>query len=114
LNGKKILIRGNHDHQNDEWYLNNGFLQVHDFLNIGDILFVHYPLQEAVSRGFDHTKFGTVEHVIHGHVHTDKTPNFENHFNVAVDRNDFYPVDSQSAIPAQFHDKFFSCLSRLL
>ena len=30
LRGKKVLIRGNHDHQTDEWYVEAGFRSVHE------------------------------------------------------------------------------------
>lgn len=92
LNGKKILIRGNHDHQTDEWYISAGFSSVHDHINCEGILFVHYPLEQLVTRVNDLSQFGEVDFVIHGHTHKTDTPEYENHYNVAVDRNDFRPI----------------------
>jgi len=106
LKGKKILIRGNHDHQTDEWYVEAGFRSVHESLSIGGVLMVHYPVQEAISRKVDDSKWGAVDHVLHGHIHRCDVQDFENHYNVAVDRNDFSPVSVEKAVPEQFRGKF--------
>lgn len=98
LKGTKILIRGNHDHQPDDWYVQAGFRSVHDSLNLGGVLLIHYPLHEAFSRGFIPDKLGVVEQVVHGHVHRCDIDEFENHYNVAVDRNNFTPVSAKNAI----------------
>lgn len=43
LNGRKILIRGNHDHFKAEEYIQMGFESIHDVLVIGRYCFCHYP-----------------------------------------------------------------------
>lgn len=43
MRGRKILIRGNHDHQSNQDYLDMGFESVHDVLKIGKFVFCHYP-----------------------------------------------------------------------
>ena len=111
---RKILIRGNHDHLADEWYLSAGFEKVLTHINLGGVLLVHYPLVEAISRGLDTSYLGSVEHVIHGHTHHANTPNHENHFNVAVDRHDFCPVNYRNAMPDHLQLSFLDALGQLL
>lgn len=43
LKGRKILVRGNHDHFSDQEYLKMGFERVDNILIIGEYLFCHYP-----------------------------------------------------------------------
>jgi calcineurin-like phosphoesterase family protein len=113
LNGKKILVRGNHDHQTNEWYVESGFLEVFDFLNLGGVILCHYPLHSLAERGLDESAFGPYSFVVHGHVHA-KGPNFEGHFNVAADRNDFYPLPYNEVIPQDLHDSFRQNLLNLV
>ena len=110
MHGKKLLIRGNHDHQPDEWYLASGFHRVLPHINLGGVLVTHFSLIEAVSRGIDIDALGTVEHVVHGHTHSVDTPDLENHFNVAVDRHAFDPVDYRRAIPENLQTPFIDSL----
>jgi calcineurin-like phosphoesterase family protein len=113
LNGKKILVRGNHDHQTNEWYVESGFLEVFDFLNLGGVILCHYPLHSLSERGLDESAFGDYSFVIHGHVHA-KGPNFDRHFNVAADRNDFNPWDYKEIIPEVLQEAFRENLENLL
>ena len=86
LKGHKVLIRGNHDHQTDEWYKNAGFEFVTDWLLIGDVLCVHKP---ATSYNVDVIKLTeqiAPRLIIHGHIHDDR-PDIPGHFNVAWDRH---------------------------
>lgn len=108
LKGKKILIRGNHDQYDDSFFLSAGFKAVVESINLGGVLLVHYPLHEAFARKVKDSHWGEVSHVIHGHTHKRDTPEFDAHFNVAVDRHDFIPVPSTTAVPANLHDSFFS------
>lgn len=48
LKGKKILVRGNHDHLTNQEYLDMGFEQVHEVLVIGPYCFCHYPDKASV------------------------------------------------------------------
>lgn len=114
LRCRKILIRGNHDHLPDGWYLNAGFERVLTHVNLGGVLLVHYPLEDAISRGLDISTLGMVEHVVHGHTHRADTPDHDNHFNVAVDRHAFRPVDYRRAIPDFLQKSFLDALNQLL
>lgn len=43
LKGRKILVRGNHDHITKSQYLSMGFERVEDILILGGYVFCHYP-----------------------------------------------------------------------
>lgn len=68
LNGKKILIKGNHDNHSDQWFLDAGFAEVHKWattMTIGGetVLFTHQPYkvpEEAKNKYKYH---------LYGHVH---------------------------------------------
>lgn len=114
MHGKKIMIRGNHDHRPDEWYTDAGIDHVVSHINLGGVLFIHYPLIEAISRGIDPSSLGVVEHVVHGHVHRVDVPDHDDHFNVAVDRHSFSPVDYMRAVPERLQTSFIDALKRFL
>lgn len=67
LNGRKILIKGNHDRKSYSWYLTHGF----DFIcermiwefNRKKILFIHSPHE------ISHNDYRTCRYIIHGHSH---------------------------------------------
>lgn len=94
LNGRKFLIKGNHDKQSNVWYASVGFPVIAPFsgtYNGVTIHFSHYPLDDK------HPK-----HVnIHGHIHrgehhrgtTDPSAGFRN---VGVEVMDYtpYPLDA--------------------
>jgi calcineurin-like phosphoesterase family protein len=114
LNGRKILIRGNHDHQSDDWYVESGFLKVVEFAKFGEVALSHYPIPSLERRGVrGEDLFGDFSHIVHGHVH-EPGPNFERHFNVAVDRNNFMPVPLDVAIPQSFQYRFVDDLLNFL
>jgi calcineurin-like phosphoesterase family protein len=106
LTGRKILIRGNHDHLPDEWYLEAGFSKVFTILRLGDVLLTHYPLHDVIASGRSPEGIETLEFVVHGHSHRTDVPDYEDHFNVAVDRHRFTPIESAHAIPSRIHQKF--------
>lgn len=108
LNGRKYLLRGNHD-KASQIYLKNGFAEVIDFPNKGEpaylvavvggvrILFSHYSI---VSDGYDDTMWRYLSKVfdqeqchinIHGHVHS---MDVKNKFciNVSVEAIGYRPV----------------------
>lgn len=113
LNGTKILIRGNHDHQTDSWYVESGFIGVYGHLNLGGVLLCHYPEGSFLERGVDRSQLGAYTHIVHGHVHAN-LPNHERHFNVAVDRHDFMPVLYTDAVPGSMHESFKVSLQNLI
>ena len=114
LNGHKILVRGNHDHKPDSWYVEAGFEKVFEHINLGGVLVIHYCLETAVARGIDIGLLGTIEHVVHGHTHSLEVPNHENHYNVAMDRNNYTPVDYKVAIPERLQTQFHNAVVSFL
>ena len=97
INGKKILIRGNHDKEYDETL----FEAIYDYLeiNIDGIPFVlmHYPI-----RSWNKMKRGSIH--LHGHIHSNEAYNYLNReeglfqYDVGVDANDYYPVSEKQLI----------------
>jgi len=85
LKGRKTLVRGNHDHQTNEWYTSAGFETVTDWMLEDRMLFIHKPATSVnpdVMRIFERLE---PELVVHGHIHSrDRT--IPGHFNVAWDR----------------------------
>jgi calcineurin-like phosphoesterase family protein len=67
LNGRKILIKGNHDRKSYSWYLSNGI----DFIcermiwefNKKKVLFIHKH------QDITHNDYRTCKYIIHGHSH---------------------------------------------
>ena len=59
--GRKILVRGNHDTEEDPYYIGLGFDDVVDVLVIHNMIFTHKPIQVAPD-----------ELNIHGHLHSEK------------------------------------------
>lgn len=97
LNGKKILVKGNHDHQllKDKNFDPSLFEEIVDYKEIRSegyvfILF-HFPIQVW---NLSHKK--SIH--LYGHVHSNTTTlhvmkhEMENSYNVGVDVNDYYPV----------------------
>jgi calcineurin-like phosphoesterase family protein len=114
LKGTKFFVRGNHDKVSDDFLLSSGFKSIHKFINLGSVLLVHHPLHEAVERGVLRSEHSRVEHVVHGHIHRSDLPNFDAHYNVAVDRNDFRPVPLEVAVPEALHASFMKDLQKLI
>ena len=97
LNGKKVLIRGNHDKN----YNSELFEKITDFmtasLNGRYFVLMHYPLMSwpKMHRGSIH---------LHGHSHGKKDYNLRNRdegimrFDAGVDANDYYPVSIEQII----------------
>lgn len=74
--GTKILCRGNHDTEPDEYYLSAGFDHVCEILKIHDLVFSHKP----VNVGVDQIN-------IHGHLHTRKLSTLDGRYLNAYDVN---------------------------
>jgi len=109
LNGKKILIRGNHDHEPDQFYLDAGIIGVYDYIQVKEYFICHYPcyLSEWTSkkekRYIDKICKDTTT-IIHGHVHNKdpslwKSDGF-NRINVSVDYdpNNYYPQELKDQV----------------
>ena len=119
LKGKKVLVRGNHDYQPDEFYKEAGFVDVVDYFKIPPYFINHYPCYEsrwtsgpekAMMFNLNRNKFKTV---IHGHIHNKNPNEWESdgidRINVCVDYapNDFKPVRlDQPEIVSFFTDKY--------
>jgi calcineurin-like phosphoesterase family protein len=93
LNGKKYLIRGNHDYKPESWYKDLGFQVIPEaYKQIGyrdgtlmRILFTHEPVLDLPEGWYN----------IHGHLHGDMHRDIEttnNHFDVGVDVIGYKPV----------------------
>lgn len=100
LKGTKVLIRGNHDEYDDDFYIKLGFTAVWDYIEIGDYFINHYPLEFTKIRPewiqdkeyeldviFKKSK---CTKIIHGHNHT-KQFHDTVRYNVGVDLHNFYP-----------------------
>ena len=69
--GKKYMCRGNHDTQDDSYYLGLGFDAIADVIRVHNILFSHKPIRVAPD-----------EINIHGHLHMEKMSGLSpNHIN---------------------------------
>lgn len=103
LNGRKILIKGNHDHHFSEQTLNKLFEEVYDqrMIQIWDedslehykLHLSHYPMISWAN-----SFHGSIQ--LFGHVHSTKTERFDkfndklskNQYDVGVDNNNFTPI----------------------
>ena len=97
LNGRKYLIRGNHDKHSVSFYKDCGFIDVYNFLILDGYLLVHYPLKtdsymkENLKNFIYELKTLPFNYVIHGHIHNTEC-GLENHFNVSVENIDYKPI----------------------
>jgi len=80
LNGKIILILGNHD---KEYELEKeNFVLIRGSLQIGNLILTHYPLRkEEIPDGFIN---------VHGHIHN---KNSFNGINVSVEKTNYEPIE---------------------
>ena len=94
LKGIKVLVRGNHDHYNDEYYRSIGFKEVINYPIIYKKFFIisHEPVNFIVGTPFLN---------IHGHIHNnkyglderDKIDNSKNNYlNVSVEALNYIPI----------------------
>lgn len=105
LNGRKILVRGNHDHQKDNFYLEGGFKKVVDHMFMGGALFTHFPAR--VDTEYPHPMHKVAlawkdqynpAIIIHGHEHGTTHPEHPGHYNCAADRHGYKPFPLQKAL----------------
>ena len=91
LNGKIILIRGNHDRFSTKQYKDSGIFEIYkdDFI-VDDICFIHRPIG-------DNQKF---KYVIHGHIHANSHEcTTLNHYNVSVEMINYTPIKLEDINP---------------
>jgi calcineurin-like phosphoesterase family protein len=110
LNGRKILILGNHDKKSIQFYKEIGFDDVKHFdyieYNNKIIFLFHYPLcyeylkKEPQLKEIRNEINDKVDLIIHGHVHSNvwcqncSIP----HFNASVENIDFRPISLQEIL----------------
>lgn len=105
LRGRKVLVRGNHDHQPDSFYLESGFVSVVRHLFLSDVLFVHvYGTKSDDKRLHLARETAILQErlsptlTFHGHDHRSDIPEYPGHFNCAADRHSFTPVNVREAL----------------
>ena len=86
LNGKKVLIRGNHDLKTMSQQLRNKFQDIKDYKEVRDngkrVLLSHYPMpfyRGAYNRDIVH---------LYGHIHVTIENDFMEHIRKYIDEND--------------------------
>lgn len=96
LNGRKVLIKGNHDSRSNKFYLdNNRFAFVCDYFSMKNILFTHRPLDyQSVC---DNKWTESIN--VHGHIHNNRELQIKKYeisdqllFNVSVEMTDYFPI----------------------
>ena len=103
LNGKKYLIKGNHEkYLNDSAFDSSAYERIKDYhvLDYKDSRFVlfHYPILE-----WEHYHRKTVH--LYGHIHNNKHQHPEDRaINVGVDNNYFFPVSAATIYSRVFAD----------
>ena len=99
LNGKKVLVRGNHDIFLDDKKFNKSLFEaIYDYKEIKykgqEIALMHYPIQS-----FKHMDREIKPAVLlFGHIHSFKQSIPKHSFNVGVDVNNYRPVNIEEAI----------------
>lgn len=90
MNGRKILILGNHDVGNKAWWISVGFEDVIKYPIIINDFFIlsHKPVYLN-----DHMPYIN----IHGHLHSKKYQN-SNYVCVSVESTDYYPINLETLI----------------
>ena len=101
LNGNKILIKGNHDWESNNFYLDIGFKEVYDYLIINNNLLIHYPIiinKKSLSYIKDELKlflnqFNIDEYrnIFHGHIHNSNYKP-KKHINVSIENINYTPL----------------------
>jgi len=84
LNGKKILIKGNHDNKSTGWYIGRGFdIALDDGIILEErYLLTHKPMSLENKCGFIN---------IHGHTHQNNVCG-NKYYNVSVEQTNYTPI----------------------
>lgn len=91
LNGRKTLIKGNHDKKYDESLFEEITLYKEIKWDGNNFILMHYPFMEW-------NKMYHGSYHLHGHIHSDSSYNYKNaqenvrRYDVGVDANNFFPV----------------------
>jgi calcineurin-like phosphoesterase family protein len=94
LNGRKSLIKGNHDNRSIQTLLKIGWCGVFTQIMIRfegkNLLFVHQPLHGDIPTN--------VDLVFHGHVHNNEVALPKYNVNICVEMTDYAPITLEQAI----------------
>jgi calcineurin-like phosphoesterase family protein len=89
LNGKKRLVRGNHDRFKASQYLKMGFEEIHGLKSLFNVWLTHAPMHPfSIGKKF----LGNV----HGHIHEKPSPPGP-YLNVSVEAIDYTPISLEDA-----------------
>ena len=101
LNGQKHLVRGNHDPDSNQWWLDAGFLWVRDYYRLryfdisetdeGEFLEYHQPI---ILCHFPILSWENMHHStwhLHGHCHGSLPLTRQMRLDIGVDTNNMYP-----------------------
>lgn len=96
LNGRKVLVKGNHDSRSNKFYLdNNRFAFVCDYFSMKNILFTHRPIEY---QSICDSKW-TESINAHGHIHNSRSEIIKKYeisdqklFNVSCEVHDYFPI----------------------
>jgi calcineurin-like phosphoesterase family protein len=90
--GKKILVKGNHDHETLKWYMEHGFdFACHSFV-MSDMVFTHAPLQKLPEN---------IKWNIHGHLHNGT---FEKHGIMLQSWHKLFAIENTNYKPVLLDD----------
>jgi calcineurin-like phosphoesterase family protein len=89
LPGKKVLVRGNHDHESNGWYMRNGFQFVAQGILHGGVWLTHAPQVTLPD--------GAVLNV-HGHLHTLELELPKHCKLLSLERENYAPVEFNSFV----------------
>lgn len=103
LKGHKILIRGNHDTETDDFYKACGFEHIFNYLVLGKIFISHYELKyhgtQEEKEQYKILKECNCEFLVHGHIHNKPSSQDDiKRLNVCVDYkpNNFTPIYNET------------------
>ena len=107
LTGHKILIKGNHDTRDNDFYYNLGFEKIHEYFIINNILLSHYPLitsindkkevRDKIYELFEVFSSKNCSYHIHGHTHR-KHSLLPFAFNCSVERINYTPITIEKCL----------------
>jgi calcineurin-like phosphoesterase family protein len=84
LNGKKRLVRGNHDRFTARQYIEMGFQEIHGLHNLFNVWLTHAPIHPS--------NIGRMVGNAHGHIHERVSPEGP-YLNCSVEATNYFPVD---------------------
>lgn len=88
LNGRKRLVRGNHDIYRTKDYLAAGFQEIHGCRVLHNLILTHVPIHPG--------SLGRFAGNVHGHIHDQPSPEGR-YLNVSVERVNYTPITLEDA-----------------